>query len=58
MKIPNIYNEMLEIIKNKEIIMEESKKNQEYHKVNKASFFYIIEPMCKIIKKKNYLFIC
>ena len=57
MKIPNIYNEMLEIIKNKEIIMEESKKNQEYHQVNKASFFYIIEPMCKIIKKKIiYLF--
>ena len=52
--IPDLYEKILLMIKNKEISMDNNDKdikNTDYIKVNKASFFYIIEPICKIIKQ-------
>ena len=49
---PNIYDDILSMITNKEIKMESSERNQDYNQVNKASFFFIIEPICKVLNKK------
>ena len=51
-RIPNLYDEIIKKIKNKEISMEISERNKDYQQVNKASFFYIIESMSKIMSQK------
>ena len=53
---PSIYDEIVQLIKKKEIKMEDSDRNKDYHQANKASFFYVIEPMCKIMNKKICIF--
>ena len=49
---PNIFDDILNIIKNKKITMEDSDRNQDYNQVNKASFYYIIESICKLMHQK------
>ena len=50
--IPSIYEDIISIIVNNKIKMEESKRNPNNSRIIKFSFFYIIEPMCKILKEK------
>ena len=50
--LPSLYEQMIELIKNKEIKMERSDKNKDINQINKAPFFYIIESICKIMNKK------
>ena len=49
---PKIYDDIITMIKNNEIKMESSVRNEDYNQVNKACFFYIIEAICKIMNKK------
>ena len=50
--IPSLINDIKAIIINKKIEMEDTNRNPYYSKINKLSFFYIIESMCEILKEK------
>ena len=52
--IPSIYEEVVLMISKKKISMEETKRNSYYNKINKFSFFYILESLCKILNEKIY----
>ena len=51
---PSLYNDIESTIINNEISMENSERNSDYNRVNKFCFFYIIESLCKILKKRLY----
>ena len=51
---PNIYDDIATMIQDKKISMENSKRNSYYNRINKFSFFYLMESLCKILKEKIY----
>ena len=55
--LSSLYEQIIKLIKNKEIEMEDSDRNKPYSQVNKASFFYLVESICKIMNKKICLFL-
>ena len=50
--ISPLYENIVIIIEEKKIQMECSERNQYYSRINKFSFFYIIEALCKLLKEK------
>ena len=51
--IPCLYDNIISIIKEKKVEMEKDPKRNPYSsKINKVSFFYIIESLCKILKEQ------
>ena len=51
--IPSLYENVIKIIKEKKIEMEKDIKRNPYSsKINKVSFFYVIESLCKILKEE------
>ena len=50
--ISPLYENIVTIIEEKKIQMECSERNQYYSRINKFSFFYIIEALCKLLKEK------
>ena len=52
-RISSLYSNIISIIKEKKIEMEKDIKRNPYSsKINKVSFFYVIESMCKILKEQ------
>ena len=50
----SIYDDIVSMITQKKVSMEDSKRNEYYNKINKFSFFYILESLSKILKEKLY----